>query len=185
MKKLLAILTIAACALSVQARQPERGYRGFIEWSNSVTSYKFDDRLSLSGFYTGGATSHGYQFNPNFYLGAGLAVEHCSRFIDTLVPLFIDVRTDQKFGRFTPYGDLRLGYNATDSGGIYFSPTLGYRFNWGRKVGINLGVGLSVIGYKVYTYDISIDPEGYFVMTGTGSRHKAKAYFSFRLGIDF
>ena len=38
----------------------------------------------------------------------------------------------------------------------YFSPTIGHRFNWGRKLGLNLRIGY-------YT----------------------DAFFTFRLGIDF
>lgn len=185
MKKIFLLIAFATAANFLSAKQPQKGYRGFIEWSNNVTSYKYDDQISMTGFYTGGSTSHGYQFNPNFYLGAGFSIEHSSKFAQTLLPVFVDARTDQKFGYFTPFGDLRIGYSLNSGGGLYFSPTLGYRFNWGRKAGINLGLGLSVIGYKVERYTIAVDQNGYLSYVSEGTRHQSKAYFTFRRGFDF
>ncbi len=184
------IITILACLLAVsaaQARQPERGYRGFVEWSNALTT---EDAIVINGtsddsktlFYSGVSTSHGYQFNPNLFLGAGLAVEfnsdHCN------VPLFVQLRTDQEFGRFTPFGDLRLGYDCCDGGGVFFSPSIGYRFSWNRRLGVNVGVGLTVRGYKVDKYVVEAEDDR-LVATYSGTESRTRAMFAFRIGIDF
>lgn len=104
---LLLLLTIIAVTNVSEARQPRRGYRGFVEWSSSVRSDNvavFDNQGNFStdrqgSFYTGFSTSHGYQINPMFFIGAGLGAERCGKLNNWLVPVFIQGRIDLKFGR--------------------------------------------------------------------------------------
>lgn len=195
MKRFCIFILVSVFVLSVaNARQPKRGYRGFLDWSSSVRSEKF---LEWSGpnmngvfrdntFYTGFSTSHGYQIDPMFFVGAGFGVEYCSKMDNWIAPVYAQGRVDLQFGKVTPFGDVRLGYNLAQGGGVYFSPTIGYRFNWGRKTGINLGAGLTLAGYKVEEYDVWIDTESsYIEMVYKGTRHKVRPYFSFRVGLDF
>lgn len=189
----LSLLAILAVAAATEARQPRRGYRGFFEWSSSVRSEKFAE-INISGnmttlrettFYTGFTTSHGYQIDPIFFIGAGLGMERCGKLDNWIVPLFVQGRADLQFGRFTPFGDLRIGANVSEGTGLYFSPTVGYRFNWGRKMGVNLGIGLTLGGYKAEHYEGTwTDPDSYEIHY-IGTRRHMRAYFSFRLGIDF
>ncbi|HAP29992.1 MAG TPA: hypothetical protein DCR26_07700, partial [Porphyromonadaceae bacterium] len=58
------VATIAAAAIitGASARQPSRGYRGFLDWSNDIRT----ENTGLNGeketlYYTGFSTSHGYQ----------------------------------------------------------------------------------------------------------------------------
>ena len=80
---------------------------------------------------------------------------------------------------------MRLGYQFGQGGGIYFSPAVGYRFNWGRKVGINLGLGMTLAAYKREIYDITVVPGEIFDIKYVGTEHPLKPYFSFRVGFDF
>ena len=106
-------------------------------------------------------------------------------------PLFVQVRTAQKWGQFTPFGDLRVGFNCCDGGGIYLSPTVGYRLNWGRKANLNLGIGLTLRGSTTDNYRMTFTED--FLGTGQsvldieyiGKSHHTKAMFTIRLGIDF
>lgn len=182
------ILSLLFCVSMFPAfpRQPERGYRGFVEWSNSLRSIDMwgtGDRSTT--FYTGVSTTHGYQINPWIFVGAGIDYERCQRIEANLFSMYVDGRTDLKFGRFTPYGDIRLGYGFTDGGGVYFSPTIGYRFNWGRKVGVNLGVGATVQGYCHDIYKVAVNPEGWQIAVKTGTSRGCVGYFTFRIGFDF
>ena len=76
------LLTIIAVTNVSEARQPRRGYRGFVEWSSSVRSDNvavFDNQGNFStdrqgSFYTGFSRSHGCQINPMFFIGAGLGL---------------------------------------------------------------------------------------------------------------
>lgn len=193
MKKVLfLLLALAFIAPLSDARQPGRGYRGFVEWSSSLRSESFlvfeNDNFGSerqSTFYTGFSTSHGYQINPMFFVGAGVSLERCGKMDNWIAPLFVQDRVDLQLGRFTPFGDLRIGLNTTEGSGLYFSPSVGYRFYWGRKAGINLGVGLTLAGYKVEHYEASwVNPDSYTIQY-VGTQHHIRPYFSFRLGIDF
>lgn len=183
---IITFMALTAIASAAVARQPRVGYRGFIEWSNSLRSQEnWYDNGSTTEFYTGFSTSHGYQFTPLLFVGGGLDYEHYSDLDSNILALFVQGRTDLKLGKYTPFGDLRLGYNFVAGGGVYFSPTVGYRFNWGRKMGINIGAGLTLLGYSNDIYDVSFDNDGYMMLNKTGTVHDSVLFFSFRVGIDF
>lgn len=189
---LLLMAAVSICQSAV-ARQPRRGYRGFIEWSSSLRSDNygvFDSHGNLgmerqTSFYTGFTTSHGYQINPVFFVGAGLGMEQCGKLNNWVAPIFVQGRADFKFGKFTPFGDLRLGVNVAEGLGAYISPTVGYRFNWGRKMGVNVGAGLSLAGYRAEHYEGSFTGPDSYEIHYVGTKSHMRAYFSFRLGLDF
>lgn len=189
----LSVLALGLMCLMSEARQPHSGYRGFLEWSNSLRSDKFgwpDLQGNIvmyrqNSFYTGATTSHGYQIDPMFFIGAGLGMEKCGDLGNWIVPVFVQGRADFLFGIFTPFADVRLGYNLAEGTGMYFSPSIGYRLNWGRKMGVNLGVGLTLAGYKAEHYEGTVvGPDDYLIQY-VGRKSHTRAYFSFRLGIDF
>jgi hypothetical protein len=189
MKRLTILFFAALFAICANALEPQRGYRGFIEWDNNIARYNYDVVGAQTDYFTGLSTSHGYQFNKNLFVGAGLAFDRNVDFDEWILPVYAQVRTDQNWGGYTPFGDLRIGYNLTDGGGIYFSPTVGYRFNWGRRLNLNVGVGLTLRGYGVDKYNVNIyeiGENGYYgELTYLGRSHKVKAMFNFRIGIDF
>lgn len=179
MKKLLAaILAILLCALCASARQPSRGYRGFFELG---TESHHENNLFFNSYkgYLNISTSHGYQFNPHLFIGAGIAA------FNDFAPVFVQARTDWKFGIFTPYADMRAGYSIAEGGGVYICPSIGYRFNWGRKVGINVSLGITLQGRANDYYGITDGADGYWNLEYLYTRHDIESYFSFRLGIDF
>ncbi len=196
----LAILLTAICAV---ARQPERGYRGFVDWTNRINhgSYSYKGNTN---YCPGISTSHGYQFNRWLFAGAGLdyTLDDCSYYKygedgkfhhhlhydphNYYLSIFAHGRTDFQFGKFTPFADVRLGWNATSDGTVYFSPSIGYRFNWGRKVGINVGVGYTLDGYRYERHVEGMTPEGFLIFVPTGEHFNYnKSSFTFRIGIDF
>lgn len=190
------LLLIAAAGLlnsASHARQPQRGYRGFIEWSNNVRSERYANLVSATSLsfyrqtqlYTGVTTSHGYQINPMFFVGAGLGMERHTTSDNWIAPVFVQSRLDLLLGRFTPFADIRLGANLSSGTGIYFSPSIGYRFNWGRKTGINIGAGLTLAGYKAHHYEGTWQGPDSFELQYIGTKRHVRAYFSFRLGLDF
>lgn len=188
MKRYTAILILLASALSMCARQPQKGYRGFIEWSNDLRSEQFASPLSRESlYYSGVTTTHGYQINQLFFVGAGIGLEHCRKMSNWVAPLFLEGRLDLKFGKFTPYASVRAGANLADGVGMYFSPSIGYRFNWGRKVALNIGAGLTLAGYRVelYSGDIYYDDPLHFEIKYLGRVHRVHPYFAFRAGFEF
>ncbi|MDE5642226.1 MAG: hypothetical protein K2I56_01905 [Muribaculaceae bacterium] len=187
LKKLIAIAAVltALGASEAEGRQPHSGYRGFIDWSNDLRSDTFYGFPRQTSFYTGVTTSHGYQINSIFFAGAGIGAEHCSNLDNWIVPVFAEGRADFSFGAFTPFADIRLGANMAEGVGVYFSPSVGYRFNWGRKAGVNLALGMTLGGYKCELYNLVIDDSGYTSLMYVGSERRARPYFTFRVGFDF
>lgn len=186
MKKFILILFLVPLSCAIYGRQPQRGYRGFIDWSNSINSYVINGLGRTSDYYTGFSTSHGYQINPWIYSGLGFDLEYFPTGQDYIIAPFFDLRSDLKFLFFTPFADIRIGYNCTDGGGIYFSPSIGYRFNWGRKVGVNIGAGLTLKGYKRDIIDMEYHPElGWWDGEYIGTERRVETFFSFRIGFDF
>ncbi len=118
MKRLIiTLMAVVAIVSGVSARQPQKGYRGFLEWSNGLRSEEelFSSENRKTVLYTGFSTSHGYQFNPWLFAGAGVDYNG-----NNLFALFAEGRADVKFGSFTPFGDLRVGYSVTKGGEYIF-----------------------------------------------------------------
>lgn len=190
MRKLLIGAVAGLVAVAAYGREPERGYRGFVEWDNLIgnTSYFSSAdgvvKPNETQWFIGVSTSHGYQLNNNLFVGAGLMAAAATPSGDINLPIFAEARYDVAFDKFTPFGDVRLGYNFGDGGGIYFSPTVGYRFNWGRKADVNLGLGLTVRGKTEDIFAINADQ-----WCGTSVEivkdHQTNAFFTFRIGIGF
>lgn len=186
MKKFVLILFLIPLSFAISAKQPQKGYRGFVDWSNSIRSYELNGIGRTSDYFTGFSTSHGYQINSWIFTGIGFDLEYFSTGNEFIISPFFDLRSDLKFHIFTPFADIRLGYSCTDGGGIYFSPSIGYRFNWGRKFGINVGIGLTLKGYKMDILDIEYYPElGWWGVNYMGTERKMATFFSFRIGFDF
>lgn len=192
-----AILLTAICSL---ARQPERGYRGFVDWTNRIyrnssPTMTPNQYWSHTNYVPGISTSHGFQFNPWIFAGAGLDYSledngfpghHSYQLDNYFLSIFADIRTDIQLGKFTPFADVRLGVNATSSGTVYFSPSIGYRFNWGRKVGLNVGVGYTLDSFRYQEFKQVDTIYGYQTWIPTGKYYTLNnSSFTFRVGIDF
>lgn len=201
MKKiLLLIAAMAVLPFTASALQPQRGYRGFVDWSNSA---KFDmGFLSIENepgddteIFTGISTSHGYQFNNWLYVGGGAGFEYNldwkayeNEYDENacyIIPIFAEGRLDAKWGRFTPYFSARLGANVANHGGVYFSPTVGYRFNWGRSSAINLSLGMTLFGYRSGYPEHIMQPGGGIDLGPTIHYQAHLVRFSLRLGYEF
>ena len=200
---LLCALIVSINGFSAPPKSLERGYRGFLEIGpaislkgNYVYSYCDYSEVSHLGYFTFN-TTHGYQFNKNWFLGAGIGINVLDG-----IPLFLDGRYDFNIGKATPFVDFRIIYNFMDSGdssGMGFAPTIGYRFNWGRKFSLNLGVGFTFRDMKVWkgheevwTGNLSPNlPEQDFYPDNTPYVVYDKEirtlipFFNFRIGIEF
>lgn len=186
MKKIVVFLLLIPLSIAVLAKQPQRGYRGFVDWSNSIRSYDWTGKGRTYDYFTGFSTSHGYQINSWIFTGIGFNLEYFSIGQQYIIAPFFDLRSDLKFHKFTPFAELRIGYSCTDGGGVYFSPSIGYRFNWGRKVGVNVGIGLTLKGYKRDIIDIEYYPDlGWWDGEYKGREKGFETLFSFRIGLDF
>ena len=198
MKHFLIIITIAISSVAAWAVQPVRGYRGFVDSSNflDINIGFIAGNPGDSHVCTGFTTSHGYQFNRWLYVGGGTGFIYNlnwkspvlgyhndkSRYV---IPVFAEVRLDARWNRFTPYFSAQIGGNVAERGGIYFSPTVGYRFNWGRKSAINLGLGATIYGNTASYSEHTCLPDGSHIDVEKSRRSGNAVTFTARLGFEF
>ncbi|MDE6018848.1 MAG: hypothetical protein K2G85_08570 [Muribaculaceae bacterium] len=160
---LVVIWTSIVVSFSSWAGEPGKGYRGFVD-ANVDLQFKQDDYYggTTTTVSYGISTSHGYQFNPHFFLGAGLMFERIypdpHDFLVRDFPIFIHARTDWKIGELPLYGDLRAGGVIFGEYRIFISPTVGYRLNLGRKSNLNFGIGMNLRGCS-WTDEKTFHPE--------------------------
>lgn len=148
------------------------GYRGFIDlgYSFGVGDYGVD-RIEFS-------TSHGYQFNPYFYLGAGAGFNYYHDGQVASVPIFANPRVDFPTGSISPFVDVKVGYSVSDHvEGFYFSPSAGVRFALQNKTGLNFSVGYTLQRAEVNYYDYNWN---YY-----GSENVTLGAITLKLGFDF
>lgn len=170
MKRLVTAIVFASIVCtSVFAKYPDRGYRGYLEqnieigWENRYkyvplpgngwSDYYYEDYTATFALW-GLSTSHGYQFNPHFFLGAGITFQIATGDVMNRLelPLFIHARTDWQFGKHPVYGDLRIGGTFSSreiKGGedkFQITPSVGYRWDWGRRTCGNVALGVALHG---------------------------------------
>ena len=139
MKKLFLTLVVATLFAASAFAQDAKSYRGFTDLSYTLgvgeTSENFD-RFTLS-------TTHGYQLDDMFFVGAGVSFEYVRDAALALVPIYADVRMDIPLrGRsIKPFVDAKIGYAAGQVDGFYFAPTVGVRVPVKFVDAMNFGFG--------------------------------------------
>ena len=128
---------------------PQKGYRGFVD----VEYYLSVDAMSKD--HIGFSTSHGYQFKPWLFVGAGagMKISHNKHIKEGygikgdfyMFPVFADIRFDLLKSKFSPYLDCRVGYTLGDKAyGIMFNPSMGCRIGVTDKLAVNASLGYSL-----------------------------------------
>lgn len=136
----------------------QKGYRGFVD----VEYYLSIDANSKSRF--GFSTSHGYQFFPYLYVGAGVGMQFITNVLNpenayirytrkTIIPIpvFADVRLDLYKYKFCPFIDMRIGKTFGNKAfGLMFNPSVGCRIELKNNFAMNIGVGYSLQSTDLY-----------------------------------
>ena len=121
-------------------------YRGFVgdTYTIGIGDWAYDRNLLW--------TSHGCQILPYLYAGIGLGANY---FVDSetwTLPIFAHVRGEIHNvirRNFSPYLDIKGGYNVLDVEGGYFSVESGIHFYFGHSItGISIGVGYNLMTYN-------------------------------------
>ena len=117
-------------------------------------------------------TSHGYQFNPYFFIGAGTGLCYWTDPEEFGVPVFIDLRTDiPTESKISPFVDLKLGTDASTSKFCHYG---------------NLAIGCRIALVKQLAFNVSL---GYqFQKYEAGKKHKETFTtngISIKAGIEF
>ena len=170
MKKLFLIFLVSLCAFQASAQYYghsgygnrfnrgssgeylSTGYRGMVEIANGAC---FD-----ADFSTLFSTTHGYQFNPYFYLGGFVSfgtIEcyDCDDYYDYYLGFNfrwgVDARTYLSKGRFAPFLGLQFGMDTYDDDPfVYFSGQVGFRVALKNKLALNFAVQIGPEDYFDY-----------------------------------
>lgn len=149
MKKIILLTALLSLVLGLNAQNiSKKCYRGYVDagYSIGVGDYSFG-RFEVN-------TSHGYQFSPHFFLGAGLGVHFMSSYETDKSPIPLDVRNNQveipvfanircnfMKAKASPFIDLKCGAFLTEKGNGYIDASIGCRFSLNQKQAINLSLG--------------------------------------------
>ena len=161
-----------ASAKPPKVRRNPKGYRGFMEMGGAfpITEY--------GGGIFSFQTSHGYQFNPYFYLGGGLSIDYHFYPSTVYVPLFANGRFNFIDNPTTPYFDMKIGYSAGKGKGFYLSPGFGVRFALkDARTAIYFGLG--------YNMQVGKDYDDCWDCLNTSLSKRKMGAINMRLGIDF
>ena len=156
LKKIVLLLFFSALVASsiAQSSIRRKGYRGFADvGADALFCRQGSDGYDLlHSFNSKGAfalsTSHGYQFNPYFYLGAGFGYTF---FVKDLLfgPFFADFRVDLLNNRITPFIDWRVGVPLCSDEyllcGLYTHPSVGVSVRIPGRRDLNLYLSLGYI----------------------------------------
>ncbi|MCQ2127027.1 MAG: hypothetical protein MJZ06_06315 [Bacteroidaceae bacterium] len=150
-----------------------------------------DDSYSYAANAVQFETSHGYEFTPHFYLGAGFGIhmfqEHESRFATrdatTEIPFFANTRLTVGNGNLKWYADLRAGLYLTEECSKYLSGTIGCRIpkDYGRALTVSFGMENAGMTFQELKHT-SI--AGKIYATGSNTLQDLLG-FSFKIGYEF
>ena len=121
-----------------------KGYRGFVDIGYAVGVGDYGDGVFAV------STSHGYQFNPYFFVGAGIGVDYHFDYETMFLPIFADLRGYFIDGRITPYIGVKIGYSPVDGTGLFFNPSVGASFGISRKFALNISIGYNLQRAEMY-----------------------------------
>ncbi len=165
MKKFLfSLAVIASVVFSSQSTKAQdyfkNGYRGYADlgYTIGVGDYELN-RFEIS-------TTHGYQVNPYFFIGAGVGfhfmpkyetkgmyIAHDTRDSKVSIPLFVDFRGTFTKTKLAPFIDIKLGHFVTNGDGFYASASAGCRLKTIEKQAISISIGYTFEKLEFETFD--------------------------------
>ena len=182
---------VVAVNVSVNAQSNlTNSYKGYVDagYSIGIGDYEFG-RVEIN-------TSHGYQFNPYFFLGAGVGLHFMPSYetsgmdipLDVrdskvAIPVFANIRSHFSKGKFAPFADLKGGTYITNGGGLYIIASVGIRYALNDKQGLSLSLGYTNEKLEFEVFDGFID-HGRMDYTRDKKQYNTEA-IAIKLGFDF
>ena len=161
MKKIL-LIAFLSFSMLIHGQSLEKGYHGFTDIGYTYNLSKVDPTAIEI------MTSHGYQFCPYFFLGAGLGFEFMNKFekgeikgcpytkrdASVDIPIFLNARINITKTKFSPFFDGKIGAFINNNCGIYANASLGCRYSIAKNKGIYISVGYEIHGAQYQQIDI-------------------------------
>lgn len=187
---LLFFVLLSVFAFSLNAQNVSgKCYRGFADFGYTFGLGDCDmGRVELN-------TSHGYQFNPHFFLGAGVGLHYSyesevvgvvtsllsdQRDSSIEVPIFANLRANLTETKVSPFVDAKIGTHVTNGSGLYASVSLGCRIATTKKRGINIFVGYTYAKYGFKAVEHTLNSFGIDY-----TRKYAAEGLSLKIGYEF
>lgn len=160
MKKLFCAIALLCVCVSINAQNvSEKCYRGFVDLGYTIGIGDYEmGRFEVN-------TSHGYQFSPYFFLGAGVGFHFMPKYetdmdgiaLDTRessveIPIFANLRVNCSKAKVSPFLDAKAGSYLTNGSGLYASASVGCRIATNEKQGVNISVGYTYAKYEFQTF---------------------------------
>lgn len=173
MKKKL-VLSLLAASLCVAHAQS--GYKGFVEGGFTAGLGNWNlHRVEV-------LTSHGYEFSPYFFAGAGTGFQYYTLPESFMIPIYADFRSTLLPGRkISPTVGLKLGYtldvmDGVAGMGLFASPTVGVRCAVRSRNAVRFE-----LGYAVQQEEASVS----IPWLGTFVEHVNMNGLAIRIGYEF
>lgn len=148
-----AMLLTMCVGLNAQTFYGSR-YKGYFDLNIGPGNdgvYKGTNALSF-----GLLNSHGYQFSPYVYVGAGFGINyhHTENFDNVIsIPVFSNTRINFIDSNTSPYLDLKVGYSFYDLEGVFMSPSIGIKSSINDNLALNFQLGYSAQRFNYIEYD--------------------------------
>lgn len=154
---------LAALFLSVAVSNAQNTakncYRGYVDAGYSVGIGDYDlGRFEIN-------TSHGYQFNPYLFIGAGTGLHFMSSYetkgmeipLDVRdskvdIPIFANVRCNFLKKKVSPFVDVKGGTYVTNGGSLYVNASAGCRISINEKQAVSISVGYAAEKLQFETF---------------------------------
>lgn len=179
-----------------QAQSIQKGYRGMVD----AGYCHYLSQINPSTIEV--TTSHGFQFNPYIYLGAGIGFDftgeakweevdgrpYNKRAAKVDIPLFFNARANFTKTQISPFVDARIGAYINNEGNIYANFAIGGRYALNEKIGLSLSIGYEIRKVTVEQLNMRLGNKY--------NNYKSDFYYTdrpnqsvdglvFKLGIDF
>ena len=153
---LLAIVTTAIQSQNISGNC----YRGFADagYTIGVGDYNLG-RFEIN-------SSHGYQINPHFFIGAGLGFHFMSEYetnnkdialdireSSVEIPIFANIKCNFTKSKVTPFIDIKAGTYITNNSGLYANISGGCRISTNEKQAVNVSIGYTMQNLEFETFN--------------------------------
>lgn len=172
-KTIIALALFLGMPLLSHSQNKAKGYRAFVDITYTIGQKEWEEKFFSV------QTSHGYQFLPWLYTGAGvmLDMKTSKKHQEArTAQFFADLRSDFLRTKHSPFANIKIGYSFLGASGIYFNPNIGYRFSLNKSIGANIGLGYNAREVKFI---------GFFPGGGRYTYTKQCNGFHLSFGIDF
>jgi len=195
MRKVLFLFVILLYSIS-NAQTLKKGYRG----SADLGFCKYISQMDPSNVEL--STTHGYQFNPYFFLGAGMGFDftgeatygdvggrpYNKRDSKVDIPMYFCARANFLKTKLSPFIDARFGSHVSDKAEQYVDIELGARYSLSDNMGLSFSIGVQerIVTVDQYKSEIGNKYNGYkttyYYTDRTGETFHG---LIFKFGVDF